>query len=67
VLARQEDGSRHPQHVAGDSTKGKTDAELSAIYAPLNLGKVVDVDTEHFGEAEYRRLVERLKSEPVLT
>ena len=63
VESREVDGSRHSQHIAGDTTRGKTEEELLATYAPLELGKVIKVDTEHFGEAEYNALVTQVKFE----
>lgn len=57
-FARIEDGTRHAVHagvteewVGGDRVK----------YRPLGIGKVIQVDTGTFGEAEYDSLIETVK------
>jgi len=52
---------RHPQHVAGDTSFDKNEMELAEQYAPLQLGKFIEVSTERFGETEYQGLLDVIR------
>jgi len=60
-IERYQSGDRHPGHVDTVQTD-RTPDELDSIYAPLNIGTCITVDTTVFGEAEYQALLARIQS-----
>lgn len=63
VYDRLENGTRHAVHHTADKGDPPTRSELEERYAPLELGRVIHVNTEQFGDAEYAQLVKDIKDE----
>jgi predicted kinase len=53
-------GDRHTGHI--DGTNSFSDAELAEKYAPLNIGKVLYVDTTKFDEEQYAELLTHIRT-----
>ncbi len=59
-VARNESGERHPGHVDALNYNASDEETDSKKYAPLEVGTVWPVDTTHFGEPEYKMLLQRI-------
>lgn len=59
---RTDAGERHPVHRHGDMSLPMPQDELERTYAPLEVGPVIRVNTEQFGEKEYNQLLEKIKT-----
>ena len=59
---RIDTAERHVVHRTGDTSLPKPQTELEAIYAPLEVGPVIRVNTNHFGITEYEQLLEKLNA-----
>lgn len=55
-------GERHPIHHGGDNTLIQPDVDIDERYAPLRVGKLFEIDTTTFGDAEYQELVSRVQA-----
>jgi len=62
VINRNEGGSRHQGHVEAMNYLGPEDLEPYDDYAPLAVGDLIKVDTTHFGDTEYERLITDIRS-----
>jgi predicted kinase len=60
---RNDKGLRHPGHVDQEMYAGFDPdiAEPLDVYAPIQVGKLIRVDTTRFGEADYRQLLTQVK------
>lgn len=57
-LDRTSSGKRHPGHFDGAFLERLEEySKLMEVYAPLKVGKVITVDTTHFGGREYTALL----------
>ena len=59
-IKRVEDGSRHPGHADG-AVVDTPEEEISARYAPLEVGDLIEIDTTNFGDADYTELLGRVR------
>lgn len=55
-------GQRHVIHRDIQTIHDMTEAELYAKYEPLHVGQYVEVDTTHFGDAEYAELLGKIRA-----
>lgn len=60
-IERNESGNRHPGHVDQNYYIQGTASEPTQ-YPPLDLGKLIKVDTTSFGEAEYQALLQQVRA-----
>lgn len=60
-IARTHTGTRHPIHVDAQHHDELRDDEKLGTYAPLDVGTVLEVDTTHFTEDDYQRLLAQVK------
>lgn len=60
---RFDSGNRHRGHQDGTDMSLLTDADPEPLdtYPPLDISKVIQVDTTHFGDTEYAELVKEIK------
>lgn len=62
VIERNEAGGRHQGHIEALNYLGAEDPEPYDDYAPLEVGDLIKVDTTHFGDTEYERLLTDIRS-----
>lgn len=62
VKDRNESGDRHQGHVDALTYLQPDEPEPYEEYAPLNVGELIKVDTTHFGDREYERLLTDIRA-----
>jgi predicted kinase len=59
---RNDSGNRHQGHVDAANILGPDDPEPYDVYAPLEVGALIKVDTTIFGDHEYEQLLSDMQS-----
>ncbi len=62
-IERNESGARHPGHVDATNYDASSEETDKRTYAPLDIGKLIKIDTLEFGKPEYAKLLTRLHRE----
>ncbi|MFI5275234.1 MAG: AAA family ATPase [Candidatus Saccharimonadales bacterium] len=62
VFDRNEGGNRHQGHIEAMNYLNLDDPEPYEEYAPLEVGELIRVDTTHFADTEYERLLTDIRS-----
>lgn len=62
VKDRTESGDRHQGHVDALTYLRPDEPEPYEDYAPLEVGELIKVDTTHFGDTEYERLLTDIRA-----